>query len=260
MNHTWITCTAPNPNAALRLFCLPYAGGGSVIFHHWPKELPPTIEVCAVKLPGRESRIAESPFVSMTPLVQAMAEGLTPYLDRPFALFGHSLGGSVGYELVQELQRQHRPAPVHLMVSAARAPHRPSRRAPIHHLPTEAFIDRLRDYAGTPEQVLSNDALMELLMPVLRADFTISDTYTQTAMTPVTCPITAFCGSQDDVVPPEDVEAWQPYTHHAFTLHTIMGNHFFISSARSELIAAIRQTLTSHLPEGTGHLPVERGR
>ncbi len=245
MHHTWITCPAPNPNAALRLFCLPYAGGGSVTFYHWPKELPPTIEVCTVKLPGRENRITESPFVRMTPLVQALSEGLAPHLDRPYALFGHSLGGLVGYELAHELQRQQRPTPQHLIVSASRAPHLPSRRSPIHNLPTAAFIERLRDYAGTPEQVLNNSALMELLMPVLRADFAISETYTQAMKTPVACPITAFCGSQDDVVYPEDMQAWAPYTLDTFALHTIAGNHFFINHARSELIAHICQTLAS---------------
>lgn len=252
MHHTWITCLAPNPNAALRLFCLPYAGGSSVIFHRWPQELSAAIEVCAVKLPGRESRFAESPFARMTPLVQALAEGLAPYLDRPFALFGHSLGGLVGYELVHELQRQQRPAPVHLIVSASRAPHLPPRRSPMHDLPTETFIDRLRDYAGTPEQVLDNRDLMELLLPVLRADFAISETYQSTAETPITCPITAFCSSQDNVVYAEDVQAWQPYTRNTFALHTMPGNHFFINSARSELTAKIGQMLTAYVPGGTG--------
>ncbi len=247
MHHKWIVCPAPNPNAALRLFCLPYAGGGSVIFHQWPQALSSAIEVCAVKLPGRENRIAETPYSRMTPLVQALAEGLAPLLDRPFALFGHSLGGYVGYELVHELQRQQRPAPVHLMVSGSRAPHRPPRRSPIHELPTEAFIDRLRRFEGTPEQVLNNSDLMELLLPVLRADFAVSETYSQTAQTPVACPITAFCGSHDDVSPRDDVEAWEPYTRNTFTLHTIPGDHFFINSARSELIAKIRQHLIAYV-------------
>lgn len=247
MHDTWITRPAPNPNATLRLFCLPYAGGGSVIFHHWPQELSAAIEVCTVKLPGRENRITESPFVSMTPLVQALAEGLAPHLDRPFALFGHSLGGLIGYELVHELKRQQRPAPVHLIVSASRAPHLPLRRSPIHDLPVEAFIDRLRDYAGTPEQILENSALMDLLMPVLRADFAISETYQSMVQTPVACPITAFCGSRDNIVYSEDVQAWQPYTRNTFILHTIAEDHFFINSARSELIAKVGQTLTPYV-------------
>lgn len=117
----------------------------------------------------------------------------------------------------------------------------------MHDLPTETFIDRLRAYKGSPEQVLNNSDLMELLLPTLRADFAISETYTQTVRIPVTCPITAFCGSQDDVTQQEDVEAWQSYAHNTFTLHTIPGDHFFINSARSELIAIIRQKLISHV-------------
>jgi medium-chain acyl-[acyl-carrier-protein] hydrolase len=102
---TWITRSTPKPNAPLRLFCFPYAGGGSVLFHHWGAKLPADIEICAIKLPGRENRLSEPPFVRVAPLVQALVEGLMPYLDRPFAFFGHSLGGLVSFELAHELLR-----------------------------------------------------------------------------------------------------------------------------------------------------------
>ncbi|ETX04517.1 MAG: hypothetical protein ETSY2_28310 [Candidatus Entotheonella gemina] len=146
--HTWITRSTPKPNAALRLFCFSYAGGGSVVFHHWGAELPDNIEVCAIKLPGRESRFSEPPFDRTAPLVQALAEGLAPYLDRPFAFFGHSLGGLVSFELTHELLRRQRPSPVHLLISATRAPHVPSTIADMHHLPTPGIYRAPPEYPG----------------------------------------------------------------------------------------------------------------
>ncbi|ETW94203.1 MAG: hypothetical protein ETSY1_35915 [Candidatus Entotheonella factor] len=223
---TWIARSTPNPNAALRLFCFPYAGGGSVVFHHWGAELPDDIEVCAVKLPGRENRLAEPPFDRIAPLVQALAAGLSPYLDRPFAFFGHSLGGLVSFELMHELLRQRRPSPVHLLISAMRAPHVPSTIAPIHHLPTPDFIERLRDMKGTPEAILNNRDMMELMLPVLRADFAISETYQPSAKAPLACPITALCGLEDTIISEQALHAWEQYTRHTFTVHNIAGGHF----------------------------------
>ncbi len=247
ITQTWIVRSTPKPNAAMRLFCFPYAGGGSVIFHHWGAELPTDIEVCAIRLPGRESRLAEPPFDRVAPLVQALASGLDPYLDRPFAFFGHSLGGLVSFELTHELQRQQRPTPVHLLVSATRAPHIPATRPRIHDLPTPAFIDHLRDYQGTPETVLNNPAMMDVLLPALRADFAISETHTPSDKAPLACPITVLGGLQDDIVSEDALRAWQRYTHNTFTVHTFAGDHFFINHVRREVLEKVRQTLLPHL-------------
>ena len=253
--HAWIARSTPKPNAALRLFCFPYAGGGSVIFHHWGMELPADIEVCAIKLPGRENRLSEPPFIRVAPLVQALAEGLRPYLDRPFAFFGHSLGGLVSFELAHELLRQRHPAPVHLLVSAMRAPHLPATRPDIHGLPTPALIEHLRNFQGTPEAILNNRAMMEMLLPALRADFAMSETHRHSAKAPLACPITAFCGLQDTLVSEDALRAWQGYTHHTFTMHTIAGNHFFINHARSEVLQKVRQALMPHLQLPSASVP-----
>ncbi len=245
--HTWITCSTPRPNAALRLFCFPYAGVGSVVFHHWGAELPDDIEVCAIKLPGRESRLSEPPFVRTAPLVKALAEGLTPYLDRPFAFFGHSLGGLVSFELAHELLRQQRPAPVHLLVSATRAPHIPSAAPGVHELPTPAFIDHLRHIQGTPEAILNNHVMMNLLLPAIRADFAISETYHHETKAPLACPITVLCGLQDTLVSEQALRAWQGYTRNTFTMYNFDDGHFFINHARAEVLEKVRQALLPHL-------------
>jgi medium-chain acyl-[acyl-carrier-protein] hydrolase len=245
--HPWVTRFVSNPNATLRLFCFPYAGGGSVIYHHWPRYLPAAIEVCALKLPGRENRLGEPPFTHMTPLVRTLSDVLLPDLDRPFVFFGHSLGGLISFELTQRLRQQQRPVPLHLYASGIRAPHIPPSREPMHALPTAAFIDRLRRINGTPEEILNNDSLMQILLPCLRADFSLSETYTYTPQTPLDCPITAFGGTDDTLVSQDALNAWQFHTNEVFKRHMFPGNHFFIHHTRPSLLAVLAQELTSYL-------------
>ena len=223
-----------------------------MIYHHWPRDLPAAIEVCALKLPGRENRLNEPPFTHMTPLVQTLSDALLPYLDRPFVFFGHSLGGLISFELTQLLRQQQRPLPLHLYASGIRAPHIPPTREPMHTLPTPAFIERLRRINGTPEEILNNDTLMQLLLPCLRADFSISETYRYTSKTPLDCPITAFGGTDDTIVSEDALNAWQCHTNQSFKRHMFPGSHFFIHSTRPSLLAVLTQELTSYLqPQGT---------
>ena len=95
----WVWSPRPNPGARLRLFCYPYAGGRAAVYRRWPESLPASIEVCAIEPPGHGTRLSETPFTRLSPLVEALAAALDPYLDRPFAFFGHSLGSLVSFEL-----------------------------------------------------------------------------------------------------------------------------------------------------------------
>ena len=122
----WLACPQLNPQARMRLFCFPYAGGGASIFHRWPGKLPTMVEVCAVLLPGRGNRLTEPPFIQLSPLVQTLTEALLPHLTTPFAFFGHSMGALIGFELARQLRRQQGPSPVHLFVSGREAPQLPS--------------------------------------------------------------------------------------------------------------------------------------
>ena len=240
----WITYAKPNPKASLRLFCLPYAGAGTSIFRTWPNHLPPDIEVCLVQLPGREMRLIEPPFTQLLPLVQTLAQQLLPYLDRPFALFGHSVGALISFELTCQLRRQNYPNPVHLFVSGRRAPQILDPDPPISQLPDAEFVEELRRYNGTPEAVLQNAELMQLFLPVLRADLGINETYVCTNEAPVDCPISAFGGLQDTRVSRDLLAAWQEQTNSSFTLRMFPGEHFFlIKKERYELLSAISQEL-----------------
>ena len=239
---SWVTRPKPNPLAHLRLFCFPYAGGGPSIFRTWPDDLPFQIEVCSIRLPGRESRLVESPFTRLSPLVQTLADVLHPYLNMPFAFFGHSMGALISFELARHL-RQHGLDVMHLFVSGCRAPHIAQSDPPIHQLPEPEFIEKLRLLNGTPEPVLQNAELMRLLMPVLRADFAICETYTYLAESPLDCPISAFGGLQDSRVTHNGLAAWRDQTCRSFTLRMLPGDHFFLHSARASLLQALARDL-----------------
>lgn len=172
--------------------------------------------------------MAEPPFTRLEPLVQALAESLRPYLDKPFACFGHSLGGLIAFELARWLRHLYLPQPVHLWVSAARAPHRPDTDPPIHALPDCDLMAKLRDYSGTPAPVLENAELMDLLLPTLRADFAVLETYRYRPEVALPCPITAFWGDQDTIVSPAEIAPWEIHTQAAFSLIPIPGDHFYI--------------------------------
>ena len=216
------------PEARLRLFCFPYAGAGASIFRTWPDGLPSDIEVCPVQLPGHGTRLMERPFTQVSPLVQALAQALIPLADRPFAFFGHSLGALICFELGRQMRRQYGVHPLRLFVSAARAPQIPLPGPPIHALPENEFLAQLRRLNGTPEELLANQELMEIMAPVLRADFALYETYEYSTEPPLNCPITAFGGLDDRKVGDGDLEAWRTQTSATFSRRMLPGDHFFM--------------------------------
>ena len=242
-HNLWITCLKPNPQANLRLFCFPYAGGSTTSFRNWPAQLPSTVEVCCIELPGRGRRLNEAPFTQLAPLVEQISESLLPYLDKPFAFFGHSMGGLTSFEVARSLRQGGIRTPDHLFISGRRAPQIPNSEPPIHTLPEAEFIKKLRRLNGTPEAVLANQELMQLLLPALKADFAVLETYTYRPEASLTCPIMVFGGSQDPDVSCEMLEAWREQTRAAFSLQMFLGDHFFIHTAQSRLLQSLSQAL-----------------
>ncbi|MEM6614734.1 MAG: thioesterase II family protein [Cyanobacteria bacterium P01_C01_bin.72] len=243
-SQSWTICPKSNATAKLRLFCFHYAGGGAASFRTWSNNLPSSVEVHLVELPGRGFRLKEKAFASLDPLVIATANALHHHLDKPFAFFGHSMGGLLCFELARLLRQKHGLHPTHLFVSAYRAPQLPDPDPPIYNLPDSEFIAELKDLEGTPQKVLENAELMQLLMPTLRADFAVVDTYKYTAEPPLNCPITAFGGLQDREVSYEELKAWKEQTKGKFSLQMLPGNHFFIHSAQSQLLQYLSQSLS----------------
>ena len=225
---SWISWRKPRPETRLRLFCFPHAGAGALIYRSWQDSLPADIEVCPIQLPGRGTRLMERPFTQLTPLVEALAQALAPLLDMPFAFFGHSLGALVSFELARRIRRQYGRHPVRLLVSAARAPQIPQRESPIHALPEKEFLAELRRLNGTPSELLDHDELMEIMLPLLQADFAVYETYSYSNEPPLNCPISAFGGLQDQRVNDRDLQAWRAQTDGAFSLRMLPGDHFFL--------------------------------
>lgn len=245
--NNWIVYPRPNPQARLRLFCFPYAGGGASIYRLWPNDLPSAVEICSLQPPGRENRLREKPFTHVTPLTQALVPIISPYLNLPFAFFGYSLGSLVAFEVVRELRRQGGPIPLHLFVGGRRAPQIPDPDPPIHQLPEPEFLIELRRLSGTPEAVLQNAELMQLLQPLLRADFAINETYPYTVEPPLACPISAYGGLEDAEADQDDLAPWQEQTRAAFKLQMFPGGHFFLNNDRAPLLQAISEDLYRYL-------------
>ena len=244
--HSWISCRR-HSDIRFRLFCFPYAGGGTSVFQKWSQHLPSAVEICAVKLPGRESKLNEPPFEELSPMVRTLAQVLRPVLDMPFAFFGHSMGGLISFELARQLRKERRLTPVYLFVSGYRAPQLKDPCPPIHQLPEDAFVSELRDTYGTPENVLHDPELTKLFLPLLRADFAVCETYTYTDEDPLDCPISVFGGVQDSKVAYDELAAWRAQTNGSFSLRMFPGNHFFLESARIAVLGVLGQTLTDIL-------------
>lgn len=237
----WFPFVRSKSDAEVRLFCFPYAGGGASVFRYWADRLPGHVEAYPVQFPGRETRFREPAFTQVAPLVEALVKSLCPKLDRPFAFFGHSLGAPVAFELSHQLQQDHGLQPTRLFVSGCKAPQTCTKGKTIHTLPSDGFREELHRLNGTPAAILDNHELMELLLPTLRADFSLYETYTYLARSPLTCPITVLGGLSDDKVSHHDLNAWREQTTGPFRLHLLPGGHFFLNSARSLLLNILAQ-------------------
>jgi len=238
--NTWFVCTQANPSAETRLFLFPYAGGGPAVFGKWFAELPNSIERWAVHYPGRGSRHHEPPINNIPLLVGALSHAIQPFLDRPFVFFGHSLGALVGYELARQLRRHGLPPPKILFVSACGAPHLRDPHPPIHALPDAEFLEALGELNGIPTEYLHLPDVMQLLLPVLRADLEAIESYLHTRdELPLNCPIIAFGGLDDPRVSRERLEGWASHTDSSFKSQCFPGDHFFINTARESIMASI---------------------
>jgi medium-chain acyl-[acyl-carrier-protein] hydrolase len=245
----WLTVRNRRPEARIRLFCFPFAGGGASIYRDWLNEMPPYIEIAPVQLPGRENRFAEELARDFEDLIQRITAAVRPFTaEMPFALFGHSLGALLAFETARRLARFDAPSPSHVIVSAHSAPHFRPKRQSAAHLTDDQVRDWLRQQNGTSEDILENSELMDLLLPVLRADLQVEESYQPTSDAVVSCPLTAIASHQDGDAPPDQVSAWERHTRNRFTFRIVDGNHFFaFNESRAAVLAAIVDALTLEL-------------
>ena len=233
VSNKWLLFPMPNPAAALRLFCFHYAGGVAQVFYDWPGRLPPSVEVVAIQLPGRGQRFYEPHIRRLVPLSRVIAQELLPYLDKPFVFFGHSLGALLCFETARSLRRENRRQPAHLFVSATEAPHRRVIDESLSDLPKSELVKKLREFNGTPVEVLQSDELMDMMLPTIRADFELSESYEYHPESPLECPITIYGGIDDYEVDAERLAAWSEMSVGACEIRMIPGDHFYIDSSRA---------------------------
>ncbi|MDE1461043.1 thioesterase II family protein [Spartinivicinus poritis] len=233
-------------NAKLTLFCFPYAGGSAAIYYRWPQLLQAKIAVCPAYLPGRGIRFDETPIDQLDCLTNKLLSAITPYLNRPYAFFGHSMGALIAYELTQKICQAGLTQPEHLFVSGRQAPHLSRKKNNIHHLSDNELKVELKQLNGTPQDVLNSDELMELMLPVVRADFKLVETYQFTGHAPLTVPITAFTGTCDVDIPLSDVIAWNQHTHNQFDYYELPGDHFFIHQMKDDMCQIINNSLLGY--------------
>jgi surfactin synthase thioesterase subunit len=239
----WFVTRVRRPRAPVQLFCLPYAGAGAGAYTAWPDALGIDVEVSALMLPGRERRMGEEPDVDPAEIASAVAERA----DRPYALFGHSMGARIGFEVARELRRAGAPMPIRLMVSACTPPDEPRDRGGrydgLSELDDDEMIARLADGGGVPPEIMVEPELLELLRPAFRADLAWIDKYTFLGEPALPVPISAYAGDTDQAAPPVRMDGWRRQTIAGFTIRVIAGGHFFLHDRLADLAGHIRADL-----------------
>jgi surfactin synthase thioesterase subunit len=249
----WLMNMTPGRTVSRRLIIFPFAGAGPNAFRSWIDRLPHDIEILAVQLPGRGSRIREAPIKRLDILVDELIHVLVPYLNVPYAFFGHSMGALISFELSRRLRTEGNP-PEQLHVSSYPAPHLPFPYRHLYELSEAGFIEEMRKLSGTPAVVFECPELLELVLPTLRADFEVLATYRYRVELPLECPIFAMGGKVDPIAGHEHIEAWRDQTRGSFSLTMFEGHHFYFENERE----AFLRILSSNL-RGNGH-PLSSGQ
>jgi medium-chain acyl-[acyl-carrier-protein] hydrolase len=228
MDARWFRSSAARGVPRRRLFAHPHAGGGASAFTLIARALPDDVELWTFALPGREARVREPPIADREVLVGALAEIVTAHADLPYMLLGHSFGASIGFDLARRLRRAGVPPPLALFVSGRQAAHLPDRRPPVHHLEDARLVDELRRYGGTTAEVIENREMMALILPALRADLEMAETYVYTQEPPLDVPIFAYGGRDDEDVSAAELYAWRMHTRGRAQVRIFPGGHFYL--------------------------------
>ncbi|WP_444997363.1 thioesterase II family protein [Aliikangiella sp. IMCC44359] len=249
MKSKWFVTPKPNGRAKLRLFCFPYAAGNAATYVPWQEYLPEWVELVAIQPPGRANRIEEQGLMSMEAMVSSLCEAIEPLLDRPYMIFGHSLGSRVGFEFALEVKRRGWREPEHFIASGSNAPHICREHKKIHHLEDKEFVEGLKRFDGPTEVIAENKKLLELFMPMLRADFSVADTYFRTTEEKLDCHFSIYGGKKDTDAPQEQLDTW---IHHfsvpVFAIEVFEGDHFFIENNQAAVLNKVVETI-KHVAE-----------
>lgn len=238
----WFRVYRPAPAARVRLICLPHAGGAASFYRSWPGCFPPSVEVVAVQPPGREDRLDDAFCEGMAGLVENLSDAMSVLCDRPYVLFGHSMGAAVAFELCVALRRRGRRLPLHLVVSGREAPCR-HRGGTVHLGDDASLCAELRRLNGTVSALMDNADWRSLVLPAIRSDYHAIETYRPSSGSPLPVPITALAGDSDHELLPGDVEAWRAWTAASFDLRRFSGGHFYLNEQRAAVTHVLGRLL-----------------
>ncbi|MFH9138923.1 thioesterase II family protein [Streptomyces sp. NPDC017524] len=236
----WIRVFHPSARTRVRLVCFPHAGGSASWFHRVSATLAPDVEVLAVQYPGRQERRLEPSFADIAEAADRIVEELAPWHGDPLALFGHSMGATIAYEVALRLERKGL-QPVVLFASGRRAPSR-VRNEHIHELPDSGLVAELKELSGTDSALLDDPDMLSLVLPTLRSDYRAAETYRHGEGDRLDCPVLALTGSHDPRADVEDVAAWREHTRGAFDLRVFPGGHFYLNDSQ-DVVALVRDRL-----------------
>lgn len=249
----WYFTPNKGQSRPLRLFCFPYACGSAQIFRGWADHVPDYVELAAIQLPGRGSRLAEKPFADMSLAADIISAQIAETKPLNYAIFGHSMGALLAYEVTRRLETQYARAPLGLIVAGYKAPTVLRLGAKLHQGSDAEFIAKIRQLGATPEPILDDPEMMELLLPTFRADFAMAENYPfGTIMPPLLTPVIAFAGDMDSEASIQEVAAWRDTTQEVFELQIMQGGHFFIRDMEAEFLGALSKVLV-RLADGHLH-------
>ncbi|HJD81131.1 alpha/beta fold hydrolase [Kitasatospora aureofaciens] len=238
-----LRCRSPHPDPALRLFCLPWAGSGSLGYASWQLPADLAAEVWTVQLPGREDRAGQPPLRRIPDMVEALRTAATPLLDRPFAFFGHSMGALLAFELARLLRRTGGPAPAQLFLSGMRSPDLAPWRPPASTLDEEALLRRLDEMAGPSVSALRDRELLLWLAPVIRADFEACEAYWYEPQPPLDVPVSLLAAVDDVEVRVDEVADWWRHSTATSPVRIFEGGHLYLLDHRDRVLEQVAAEL-----------------
>jgi pyochelin biosynthesis protein PchC len=238
----WLRRLRPAPDPRVRLVCLPHAGGTAAFYRTWRDLMPPDVELHAVQYPGRLDRLAEACIDDMDAMADGVATAVEGLLDRPVALFGHSLGAVIAFEAARQMQSRWPGTPARLFVSGRPAPDRP--RPGVMHLAPDAVLwEQMSHLGGTRPEILTSAALRDVFLPALRSDYRLVERYQPRPGPPLTCPLTVLVGDRDGEVDADDARLWKAFTLGEFSIRVFPGDHFYLIGRESEVVDEVLRRL-----------------
>ncbi|MFB0614774.1 thioesterase II family protein [Streptomyces sp. AGS-58] len=236
----WIRRYHPRPDAAVRLVCLPHAGGSATFYHPVSASMPASVDVLAVQYPGRQDRRTEPCAGSIQELADHVTSVLLPWTDRPLLLFGHSMGATLGFEVARRLERDHGVVPHALFASARRAPSCPHSES-VHLRDDDGLVEEMRRLSGTDSAILDDVELIRMALPAIRADYRAAETYVYEPGPNLRCPVVALVGDDDPKVTVDEARAWSRHTDASFEFHVFRGGHFYLTSHQRQVLGLLAE-------------------